>query len=67
MAKNIDFPIEEEDQAKCWRAEDERDEFRHALEQIATGHGTGLTPAEDLAVCREIAEKALESILGSRL
>lgn len=40
--------------------------WRVALEQIATGRGGGATDAENLAICRSIAERALVAALGPR-
>jgi hypothetical protein len=41
--------------------------YREALEQIATGRGTGLTAAENLDVCRTIAREALDRpVCGDR-
>lgn len=44
----------------------QRDSFRRALEQIATGRGAGLTDAQNWEVCKQIAADALESELGPR-
>lgn len=45
---------------------EELGEFRKALEMIATGRGSGATTEENLDLCRQIAEEALERVLGLR-
>jgi hypothetical protein len=42
------------------------DRFRRALEEVATGRGTGATAVGNLALCRQIAEEALVDVLGPR-
>jgi hypothetical protein len=63
VRNNVSLDIRDVKKAK---PQEHCDLYRKALEQIATGRGSGLTAAENLAVCRDIAEKALESALGPR-
>jgi hypothetical protein len=46
------------------RLQDHAERFQGALERIATGRGAGATTEENLALCRQIAEETLASILG---
>jgi hypothetical protein len=64
VRNNISLDIRDIKRAK---PQEHSDLYRKALEQIATGRGSGLTATENLAVCRNIAEKALGPVLGPRV